>query len=243
MKANAEKTAEQALEYVLGALSEPQKSQFEATLNSDVTLQQKVNDWQNRLLPLTDALPPQNPSAHVSVRIERSLDALSALKKELNATNVQPWWTTAWLNLPLWRAAALASVLGFVALGVQMEFSQSLVVQPAQPIYMAVLVTPQDKAPGWVIQANHAKQIQLIPLGVMHVPAGKALQFWTKADSWSAPVSLGLVQSGQALTVMLDQLPPLQANQLFELTLEPEGGSPTGKPTGPIQSIGRGVAF
>ena len=39
----------------------------------------------------------------------------------------------------------------------------------------------------------------------------------------------------------LDMLPPLQPNQLFELTLEPPTGSPIGKPTGPIQFIGRAV--
>ncbi|MCF5827267.1 RNA polymerase subunit sigma-70, partial [Pseudomonas syringae] len=33
----------------------------------------------------------------------------------------------------------------------------------------------------------------------------------------------------------------LQANQLFELTLEKSTGSPIGKPTGPIQFIGRAV--
>ncbi|WKV91170.1 anti-sigma factor [Pseudomonas sp. B21_DOA] len=97
------------------------------------------------------------------------------------------------------------------------------------------------QGPGWVIQASNAREIQLIPLGVVEVPADKALEFWTKADGWSAPVSLGLVKPGQALSVPLDKLPPLQPNQLFELTLEGANGSPIGKPTGPIQAIGRAV--
>jgi anti-sigma-K factor RskA len=33
----------------------------------------------------------------------------------------------------------------------------------------------------------------------------------------------------------------LEANQLFELTLEPANGSPLDRPTGPIQFIGRAV--
>jgi anti-sigma-K factor RskA len=41
--------------------------------------------------------------------------------------------------------------------------------------------------------------------------------------------------------IPLDKLPPLEPNQLFELTLEPATGSPIGKPTGPIQFIGRAV--
>lgn len=39
----------------------------------------------------------------------------------------------------------------------------------------------------------------------------------------------------------LGKLAPLQPNQLFELTLEPVNGSPAGRPTGPIQFIGRAV--
>ena len=114
---------------------------------------------------------------------------------------------------------------------------------PVTPQYMVVLVAPQDKAPGWVVQTatsdNH--QLSLIPLGTTEVPQEKSLQFWTKADGWGGPVSLGLVKPGQTLRVPIDRLPPLEPNQLFELTLEPANGSPLDRPTGPIQFIGRAV--
>ena len=121
--------------------------------------------------------------------------------------------------------------------------------QPAPPVetqtrYVAVLVAPQEKTPGWIIQASTQTpepKIELIPVGAVEIPEGKALQFWTKAKGWDAPVSLGLVKKGQSLEVAIDQLPPLEEDQLFELTLEDESGSPTGLPTGPIYSIGRGV--
>jgi anti-sigma-K factor RskA len=109
------------------------------------------------------------------------------------------------------------------------------------PRFVVVLMAPQGREAGWVVQARDAHQIQLIPLAKFELPADKALQFWTKADGWSGPVSLGLVQPGQTLQVSLDRLPPLQPNQLFELTLEPSNGSQTGRPTGPVQAIGRAV--
>ena len=37
------------------------------------------------------------------------------------------------------------------------------------------------------------------------------------------------------------RLPTLEAQQLFELTLEPEGGSPLDRPTGPVLFLGRTV--
>ena len=91
------------------------------------------------------------------------------------------------------------------------------------------------------MQASSRQEIELIPLGTFEVPKGKALEFWTKADEWQAPVSLGLVDPGQPIRLRLDELPPLEDNQLFELTLEDETGSATGLPTGPIELIGRAV--
>ncbi len=114
------------------------------------------------------------------------------------------------------------------------------VAQPG-PQFVVVLVAPDDRTPGWVVQANDARQVSLIPLGQFELPPDKALQFWTKADDWQGPVSLGLVTPGQKVRISLDDLPPLQPNQLFELTLEPATGSPTSRPTGPIQFIGRAV--
>ena len=106
---------------------------------------------------------------------------------------------------------------------------------------MAVLVAPQDQAPGWIVQAGTDRNVVLTPLRPVVVPPGKALQFWTKGSNWTGPVSLGLVAPGSTLRVALDKLPVTQADQLFEITLEPERGSATGKPSGPVLFIGKTV--
>ncbi len=54
-------------------------------------------------------------------------------------------------------------------------------------------------------------------------------------------MSLGLVRPGEPRRVAIDRRPPLRANQLFEITLEPYDGAPTGRPTGPILYIGCAV--
>ncbi|MFL6707805.1 MAG: anti-sigma factor domain-containing protein, partial [Massilia sp.] len=94
---------------------------------------------------------------------------------------------------------------------------------------------------GYVVQADAKHQVQLTPLATAAIPGDKSLQFWTKAEGWKGPVSLGLVKPGQTITIPLDALPNVQPNQLFELTLEPVNGSPLNKPTGPVQFIGRAV--
>lgn len=226
---SAQERDELASEYVLGTLSASERASVQQRLPNEPELQAAVDAWERRLLDLTDLAGTQQPSPHLWPRIERIVEQLSRKAPEPTRTS---WWNL----LPLWRGLSAVGLAATLILG-----SILLTQTTPKPSYLVVLVAPQDKAPGWVIQASNSREIQLIPLGVVEVPADKALEFWTKADGWQGPVSLGLVKPGQALKVPLDKLPPLQPNQLFELTLEGASGSPIGKPTGPIQAIGRAV--
>lgn len=243
-------------EYVLGTLPQAQCIQLEQRLPQEPALQAAVNAWHDRLLPLTQLAPIQEPSHQLWSRIERSVNqhlaqnrpaAVHPQKSIASAAQssglrqiMMPWWN----HLALWRGLAGLACACAVVLASLLVLELRVPVSEGKPAFMVVLVAPQNQSPGWVIQADAKDSIQLIPLAVASVPADRVLQFWTKAEGWSGPVSLGLIQPGpvgQPLQIPLSQLPPLKPNQLFELTLEPASGSPTGKPTGPIQFIGRAV--
>ncbi|NWE79670.1 anti-sigma factor [Pseudomonas yamanorum] len=219
---------ELASEYVLGTLPAAQRAEVEQRLATDAELRAAVDAWEQRLLPLTEQADPVTPSVNLWRRIERSLG------HSVPQDSPVSWWN----RLSLWRGLAGAGLAASLVLATLL-LTQTATINPTA--YVVVLVAPQSQAPGWVIQASNTQEIQLIPLGIMEVPADKTLQFWTKGEDWQGPVSLGLVKPGQSLSVPLDKLPPLAPNQLFELTLENPGGSKTGKPTGPIQAIGRAV--
>lgn len=219
---------ELASEYVLGTLPAEQRAEVEQRLATDAELRAAVDAWEQRLLPLTEQTDPVTPAVNLWRRIERSLG--HAVPQDSPVS----WWN----RLDLWRGLAGVGLAASLVLATLL-LTQTATINPTA--YVVVLVAPQSQAPGWVIQASNTQEIQLIPLGIMEVPADKTLQFWTKGEDWQGPVSLGLVKPGQSLSVPLDKLPPLAPNQLFELTLENPGGSKTGKPTGPIQAIGRAV--
>jgi len=217
-------------EYVLGTLPYAERQDVARRLEHDLALRKAVDAWEQRLQSMQALAPAQTPSDYLWQRIERSIDAVPATPAQAPR---ERWWQRP----APWRwtsAMGLAASLLFAVLW----FNQP---PPAATTWMVVLVAPQDKSPGWVVQARDSQHVQLIPLGMTTVPADKALEFWTKADSWSGPVSLGLVKPGQSVEVPLEALPPLEENQLFELTLESPTGSATGKPTGPVQFIGRAV--
>ena len=247
---NPQSLDELAGDYVLGTLSAARRAEVEQRLPDDAVLRAAVQRWHEQLLPLAVLAEPVEPSAQLWQRIEASMDqpVIPASASVMPAERPVPprrdhgvvpgtgWWNSA----KLWRGLAGS---GFAATAV---LAAVLVTRPsalpaAAPQYLVVLVAPQDKAPGWVVQASGPKQLSLIPLALVEVPAEKSLQFWTKGENWQGPVSLGLVKPGQSVQIPLDKLPPLQPNQLFELTLEPANGSPTNRPTGPIQFIGRAV--
>lgn len=221
-------------EYVLGTLPIEQRRALEQRLGADPALAAAVRDWEERLLPLTALAGSLAPSPQLWPRIERSLAALEGPAARPVAA-ARPWQ-----RLAFWRGLSAAALAACLLLGLS---TLLLLNRPAPaPRFVVVLAAPQDRTPGWVVQAGDERHLRLIPLTRTELPADRALQFWTKADSWAAPVSLGLVQPGQSLELALEQLPPLEADQLFELTLEQTGGSPSGRPSGPIQFIGRAVS-
>lgn len=221
---------ELAAEYVLGTLDTEQRQQVQQRLSQDPALARAVDQWEARLLPLASLAQPQTPSAGLWPRIAKSLGHNTV------PPVAQPSRVRRWLeSIAFWRGLSAVGMSAAVLMAVL------LVMTPTAPQYLVVLAAPQSQTPGWLVRASTQDMVELVPLITVQVPPGQTLQFWTKADDWKAPVSLGLVQPGQSLRVPLEQLPPLQANQLFELTLEQEGGSPTGLPTGPIQFIGRTV--
>lgn len=237
----SDRTDALAGDYVLGTLAAARRRDVEQRLSGDAALRAAVHSWQERLLPLTALAEPVEPPAQLWRRIENSIQATRShaparrLAKRLNPGN---WWD----SVKLWRGLAAGGFAATAVLATVLVTRSGAWPDAApSPQYMVVLVAPLDKAPGWVIQAGSAQQLRLMPLGKTAIPAEKSLQFWTKGENWSGPISLGLVKPGQTLEIPLDKLPPLQANQLFELTLEPVNGSPIGKPTGPIQFIGRAV--
>lgn len=228
-------------EYVLGTLSLEQRKALEARLPHEPELQKAVMAWEERFLPYTAITTPVPPSDYLWPRIERSLKAREATVTRKGSEIAPPRPRRMLHSLPLWRGAAGFGLAAALVMGVMLANDVTEPTMTTTPEYMVVLLAPQTQSAGWVVQASSRQEIELIPLGTFEVPEGKALEFWTKADEWQAPVSLGLVEPGQPIRLRLDQLPPLEDNQLFELTLEDETGSATGLPTGPIEFIGRAV--
>jgi anti-sigma-K factor RskA len=227
-------------EYVLGLLSAEDHDAFASAIARDLALQAAVYAWQDRLLALSTRAEPVAPRPSLWPRIDIALNAAASQTPRVAprpASATVRWWQ----RLGVWQGLSAAAMIAVVVLG-------GLLVQqrpdaPAGVRYVAMLQSPSDQSVGWVVELQ-ADRMRLVPTAVGGpVPPGRSLQFWTKPDGAAGPTSLGLVRAGQTLELPLSRLPGAGAQQLFEITLEPEGGSTIGRPTGPILYVGRTVAL
>jgi anti-sigma-K factor RskA len=230
-----------AAEYVLGTLDTDDHAAVAAALGSHSALRAAVYAWQDRLLSLSSHATASAPSPALWPRIERSVPA----KAHVGATTA-PVPRRAAPTLPWWQRLSWWQGLSAAALAASVVLSVLLLQRPdsdAGPRYVAVLQSPDSQSTGWVVELR-GDRLRLVPTAAATAPPpGRSLQFWTKAQSATAPTSLGLVQAGQTVELPLSRLPAVEAQQLFEITLEPEGGSTVGRPTGPILFVGRTVAL
>lgn len=131
-------------------------------------------------------------------------------------------WRTAWTR-------AAAAVLVVVAGGLGFLAGQ----RERTPQAVAVLLTP-DNRPSAVVNVFADGRTELVPLTTIDVPEGRALQVWTLWDQQRGPVSVGLIDQARSIRLDLSSLPRAERDQIYEITLEPASGSPTGRPTGPV---------
>lgn len=207
-----------AAEYVLGTLTAAEAGRVHARLPQDAGLRAAVERWETLLGPLTVLAPAATAPEGLLPRIEASLAA--QVPRPLRAPRALLGWA--------WGASALAAGLAlFIALRPA----------PAPPL-MTVLLTSRDQ-PAFLVEAGRDGAISLAAVNASGpVEAGRVRQLWALAPGETAPVSLGLVPEAGRFTVSPGMVRP-EPGMLIEITLEPAGGSPTGRPTGPILFIGR----
>lgn len=207
-------------EYVLGTLDTHDARLVERAMATDPEFRALVEAWEARLAPLTALALPEAPPPGLWERIEAALDgerppAPAPVRKPSG----------------LWRAWALGA--SAVAAGL----AAFLLLRPVPPApLMTVLLTRQDQ-PAWLVEADGGA-LRLAALNPQPLPPDRVMQLWALPQGATVPTSLGLIPPQGRLTVTPATIRP-EPGMLIEITLEPPGGSPTGRPTGPILFIGR----
>lgn len=225
----------EAAEYVLGTLPADERSRFAARLAGDPALRAEVRFWQERLAALDEAAPAEAPPASLWRLIEQAMGARAA-----SATPVQPASNVVQLRrrVALWRGAALATgalaagLAGFVVID-----RLSVAPEPAGGRYVAVVDTG-GREPALIAEVNTATGVIQVRSLQAETPAGRSLELWHIAEGHQ-PRSLGVLQAGADAQTIQDAASAGPVDGIIAVTVEPQGGSPSGAPTGPVVYSGR----
>jgi anti-sigma-K factor RskA len=217
-----------AMEYALGLTAAEDMAQVSALLAADRAFAARVSHWQAQFQAIDDTAMAQTPPAALWQRVNSAIAVGASPSPGRTTHRTSRAKPSLWSSLPVWRGVAFGASMAAAIL-----LALFIARPPSQPVLIAVLMADSGKA-GAVIETFADGRVRLIPLQQIDVPEGRALQVWTLRDRNEGPISVGLIDQARTVRLDLGQLPLPGENQLFEITLEPETGSPTGKPTGPI---------
>jgi len=219
-------------EYVLGLLDEADAAKVETQIEHDTALAEAVATARERYLPLDTGIEPVS----ITPSLWNAIEARLTDRQPPSIAEVSPRRPAAGNDNggSGWRAAAISAMAASLILAGGLIWS---VTRTVEPLVVAVLVNEAGEVQAVVEDfGNDTANIRL--LTDFAVPADKTMQVWTLPSREMGPMSLGLLQESHSAKLSGSTLPRPQDTQLYEITLEQAGGSPTGRPTGPILAKG-----
>jgi anti-sigma-K factor RskA len=220
-----------AAEFALGTLEPGERASFAARRLREPELDAAIRAWEARLSPLAEATPPIAPPGDFLPAIEARIRATAPLASDGVATLQK--------RLARWRAAAVgatgiaaALAIGFIA----REATRA--VAPTE--FVAVLQKSAD-SPAFVVSINlDSRELTVRPLAAPP-QAGKSYELWIIEPKLGPPRSLGVIDAASvtrgARLAAFDRAVVQDAT--YAVTVEPEGGSADGKPSGPPVFVGK----
>jgi anti-sigma-K factor RskA len=239
-----------AAEYVLGTLDADERQQAEALIRSDAGFADLVHGWEQRLGELNATIPSVEPPPEVFERIRRGL-AVAPSSGQIIALDAMRARLRGWRSFGTTMAAlaaALAAVLvtslvrpELMPTGLRPKPQVIEVVRtidkPADAAGRLVAVLQKDaSSPAFILTVDIEKRTMTVRRVAAEEQAGKSYELWLVSKQFAKPRSLGLVGAQEFTTgaTLATYQPDTISDATYAISLEPEGGSPTGEPTGPV---------
>ncbi|MDE1994308.1 MAG: anti-sigma factor [Rhizobiaceae bacterium] len=212
-------------EYVLGVLSLEDRQKVERRMRSDRQFAAIVSRWEQNLSGFNDDYDAVMPPASVFPKIEKRVFGEVAFGAHL------------WNSLLLWRSVALGSL--FLAAGVIAFTIANNIAQPQAGRQLMASLSSQNGAINLLASYDSSNGMLKVTPVAAGKPEEKSLELWLIRGSDPAEALGVLPQTGGGEIV----LPPdvhgkLAEGAIIAISVEPFGGSPTGKPTGDVVASG-----
>lgn len=224
-----------AAEYVLGTLDAAERTAVAARRQREPALDAAIEAWQRRMAPLDAAVAAVEPPSGMFERIAARTNAGAGGAMGRAGGGDAARIVALERRVGFWKRATATAAAMAAALALVIGFRDTLLPQPSQS-FVAVF-QKDDQQPAFVLSID-LKSRELVIRPVTAEPQqSRTYQLWIVDPNVSpVPRSLGLIESSlkEPTRKKLAELEPAVLRRAtFGISLEPAGGSPTGRPTGP----------
>ena len=224
-----------AAEYVLGTLDRDERTNVAARSIHDPELALAIEAWQRRLSPLNELVSEERPSVDLFRKIEQELAGQSGSVPD--TPSMAPAPPSAEIvqlktRVARWRIATVAASAIAAALAGLLYYNAAIL--PSQNQQFVAVFNQGDQQPQFVMSIDlKTRELTIRPIAASAAP-DKSYELWIVSDQIQLR-SLGLLDEIDGATRKhLDSFDPAMLQEAtFGISLEPKGGSPVGKPTGP----------
>ena len=228
-----------AAEYVLGTLRGSARRRFERLAKKDAALRNEQYFWEQQFADHAQRLTPVAPAPTVWMSLQQRLQAGNTVPLRPAVPKPVP---AALTPAPMWRIwAGLATAAAVVGVMVFTQYRNNPAVAPPQqtaqagPSYVAALKLPGSDMQ-WTLEMRPQGGMMTASASGSYPQLGShSLELWWISPQ--GPVALGLLPLQGQGSMPLPKGIAAGAITLA-VSLEPAGGSPTGKPTGPVLTSG-----
>jgi anti-sigma-K factor RskA len=227
-----------AAEYALRLLEGEELVAARLRVAREPAFADEVTRWEERFAPFLDEIQPVEPPAGVWARIEAALASEQAPGSNVVALERRVrFWRGASIGVGA-VAASLALIVGYQANREDPGIALPPPQEPAQPQPTLVASLASEETDTSLSVAYADGSLLVTPVRVAEVPNADH-QLWIIPEG-GAPISIGVIEGDAPQRVRL----PAELTGQFRpaatiaLSREPEGGSPTGQPTGPVVAAG-----
>lgn len=197
--------------------------------------------WERRLAPMLasakDVAPPEGMLARIEAEIGEAAPAPKTPEAPAEFTGGLAGMGAEVIHLRrrvgVWKGVAGAAMAAAAALAIYVAVPQEAV-EPVDTAagakYVAVVTADDGGQTGLLIHFDTGTGVAtVIPAGAKP-PDGASYEMWHLPEGATTPVSLGLLPENAVArqTIVAGE------GDLFAISLEPAGGSPSGQPTQPV---------
>lgn len=217
-----------AAEYVLGTLPVDERRQAARRVDTEQAFASLVDRWEVYFAPLAAGYASVDVPAAVKAAIDRRLFS--------GAAPGQPAPSGLFSSLAFWRTLAMVA-LAALAFYVALPFI-SPPVEVSQQRLVASLAADGSDVRYLAVYDESSNDV-----GLSHVAGepgeGRDFELWV-IEGQQGPVSLGVIPAGASARLPVTEAlrAKMVSGAVFAISDEPDGGSATGAPTGPVVAAG-----